>query len=206
MATGARSATYDYNAFGETIQSDGVAAVTNHFRFSTKYTDDESGLLYYDYRYYTPSTGRWLSRDLINEKGGVNLYAMLQNCPVNNFDPFGLSGLFKPDSVKAVRVLTEKEKVQTADTNPREILRYTTLPDGTTGYYYRKYVTKRTCFYRVFCKECCDGKDRGLDLEPKYLFSPEVNVDAPSCSGIEGLQWAWSRAGAICNAKIEYHE
>jgi RHS repeat-associated protein len=38
-------------------------AKLNPFRFSTKYDDDETDLLYYGYRYYNPSTGRWLSRD-----------------------------------------------------------------------------------------------------------------------------------------------
>jgi RHS repeat-associated protein len=79
MATGIKSATYDYNAFGETIQSDGVASVANHFRFSTKYTDDEAGLMYYGFRYYQPTTGRWLSRDPIEEKGGLNLYDFVSN-------------------------------------------------------------------------------------------------------------------------------
>ena len=91
MATGAKSATYDYNAFGETIQSDGVAATANHFRFSTKYTDDETGLLYYGFRFYQPTTGRWLSRDPIEEQGGVNLYGMGANNPINRIDPLGLS-------------------------------------------------------------------------------------------------------------------
>ena len=90
MATGTKSATYDYNAFGETIQSDGVASVTNHFRFSTKYTDDETGLLYYGFRFYQPTTGRWLSRDLIEERGGKNLYAFLGNNPIGQVDSVGL--------------------------------------------------------------------------------------------------------------------
>ncbi len=90
MATGVKSATYDYNAFGETIQSDGVASVANHFRFSTKYTDDETGLLYYGYRFYQPSTGRWPSRDPIEERGGKNLYAFIKNNPIAHFDALGL--------------------------------------------------------------------------------------------------------------------
>ncbi len=94
MATGIKSATYDYNAFGETIQSDGVAAVSNHFRFSTKYTDDETGQLYYGFRYYNPSTGRWLSRDPLEEEGGVNLYGFVGNDPVSNVDVLGLAGFF----------------------------------------------------------------------------------------------------------------
>ena len=43
-------------------------AKANPFRFSTKYQDDETDLLYYGYRYYNASTGRWASRDPMGEK------------------------------------------------------------------------------------------------------------------------------------------
>jgi RHS repeat-associated protein len=99
MATGTKSATYDYNALGETIQNEGVAALANPFRFSTKYTDDETGLLYYGYRYYQPSTGRWLSKDPIEEAGGVNLYGFLGNSAVHAVDRLGLD-LLAPSPVK----------------------------------------------------------------------------------------------------------
>ena len=92
MATGTKSATYDYNAFGETIQSDGVASVANHFRFSTKYQDDETGLNYYGYRFYDPRSGRFLGRDPIQENGGINLYAFVANNGISHFDPLGLIG------------------------------------------------------------------------------------------------------------------
>ena len=38
------------------------------FGFSTKYTDEETGLCYYGYRYYSPVMGRWVNRDSIGEK------------------------------------------------------------------------------------------------------------------------------------------
>jgi hypothetical protein len=41
-------------------------AKANPFRFSTKYQDDETDLLYYGHRYYGASAGRWLSYDPIN--------------------------------------------------------------------------------------------------------------------------------------------
>jgi len=66
-------------------------AKLNPFRFSTKYQDDETGLVYYGYRYYDPGTGRWLSRDPIGERGGLNLYAYVGNNPVNFYDPYGLA-------------------------------------------------------------------------------------------------------------------
>jgi hypothetical protein len=49
------------------------------------------GMLYYGYRYYSPELGRWLSRDPIGERGGINLYGMVGNNPVNWWDYLGLS-------------------------------------------------------------------------------------------------------------------
>jgi RHS repeat-associated protein len=62
---------------------------SNPFRFSTKYQDDETGLLYYGYRYYQPNTGRWLSRDPIGENGGENQYEFAMNDSVSYIDPDG---------------------------------------------------------------------------------------------------------------------
>jgi hypothetical protein len=39
--------------------------------------------------FYNPSTGRWLSRDPIAEKGGNNLYAFVRNSSVQHFDKDG---------------------------------------------------------------------------------------------------------------------
>lgn len=44
----------------------------------------------YGYRYYDPVTGRWPSRDPIEERGGVNLYGFVVNDGVNYFDIHGL--------------------------------------------------------------------------------------------------------------------
>jgi hypothetical protein len=39
---------------------------------------------------YHPGTGRWLSRDPIGESGGANLYAFVENDPINQRDLLGL--------------------------------------------------------------------------------------------------------------------
>lgn len=49
----------------------------------------ETGRRYYGFRHYDPMLGRWLSRDPIGERGGVNLYAMLCNRPTNELDKLG---------------------------------------------------------------------------------------------------------------------
>jgi len=48
------------------------------------------GVVEYGYRYYNAETGRWLNRDPIEEQGGLNLYAMVGNDPVNFVDYLGL--------------------------------------------------------------------------------------------------------------------
>jgi RHS repeat-associated protein len=83
-------ARYDYDAFGNRITNTGPEVELCPFGFSTKYRDEETGMLYYGFRYYNPETGRWLNRDPIGERGGINLYAFCSNDSVNRFDPFGL--------------------------------------------------------------------------------------------------------------------
>jgi RHS repeat-associated protein len=45
---------------GEVIRATGPMAKVNPFRFSTKYQDGETELLYYGYRYCAPGMGKWL--------------------------------------------------------------------------------------------------------------------------------------------------
>ena len=87
--TGEVVASYEYDAFGRTIDKSGPMADVFPFRFSTKYYDAETGLYYYGYRYYSPELGRWLTRDPIEEDGGDNLYAFCENNGVNKYDCLG---------------------------------------------------------------------------------------------------------------------
>jgi RHS repeat-associated protein len=105
-ANGATVANYEYGPFGEVIRATGPMAKANPFRFSTKYCDDESDLVYYGYRYYNPSTGRWLSRDPILEYAfeanfhpmtgfvdnaeDANEYLFVRNNSLSGYDVTGL--------------------------------------------------------------------------------------------------------------------
>ena len=53
----------------------------------------------YQYRYYDPLTGRWPSRDPIEEQGGINLYGFVRNNGVNRWDLLGRYSL-NPDATK----------------------------------------------------------------------------------------------------------
>jgi hypothetical protein len=48
-------------------------------------------LVYHGYRFYQPSFGRWLSRDPLQEEGGLNLYGFADNAPTYWTDPLGLA-------------------------------------------------------------------------------------------------------------------
>jgi RHS repeat-associated protein len=44
----------------------------------------------YGYRWYDPLTGRWPSRDAIEEQGGLNLYGFVSNNGINRMDVLGM--------------------------------------------------------------------------------------------------------------------
>ncbi len=89
------AAAYEYSPFGELLRAEGPYAQKNPFRFSSKFTDDESGFVYYGHRYYSPTLGRFLCPDPLQEEGGTNLYAFCGNDGVNKWD---FLGLYKPDA------------------------------------------------------------------------------------------------------------
>ncbi len=75
VSDGTEAARYIYGPFGETIGMIGQISPLNPFKFSTKYTDTETGLLYYGYRYYNTSLGRWISRDPLGERMFIQIHA-----------------------------------------------------------------------------------------------------------------------------------
>jgi RHS repeat-associated protein len=77
-----------YTPFGETVIS--IGTVENPFRFPGQYYDQETGLHYNWNRYYDPQTGRYLTPDPIGLEGEINLFAYVQNNPINLVDSRGL--------------------------------------------------------------------------------------------------------------------
>ncbi|WP_437755897.1 RHS repeat-associated core domain-containing protein [Sorangium sp. So ce1389] len=65
------------------------ASVAYALRFPGHYWDEETGLHYNRFRYYSPRLGRYLQSDPIGQGGGINLYAYTAN-PLVEVDVLGL--------------------------------------------------------------------------------------------------------------------
>ncbi len=86
------SARYEYGPFGEeehTARSGGAAVPVFN-----KCHDEETGLLHCGN--YAHHWGRWLSKDPIGERGGVNLYGFVGNNPALFVDILGRVGFSPP--------------------------------------------------------------------------------------------------------------
>ncbi len=68
---------------------------------SSKRNHAETEVCYYGFRYYDSETGRWPSRDPIEEWGGLNLYAMVGNDTVNWYDLLGLALAYEPNDYRS---------------------------------------------------------------------------------------------------------
>ncbi|MFR9535056.1 MAG: RHS repeat-associated core domain-containing protein [Rikenellaceae bacterium] len=67
---------YTYSPFGA-VTEDGDT--TSPIQWSSEFYDSELALIYYNYRSYNPADGRWINRDPIGIKGGLNLYGFVGN-------------------------------------------------------------------------------------------------------------------------------
>ena len=85
-STTPRATTYDYLSFG------GVAATGSKkspVQWSAEVYDEELTLGYYNYRHFNPQDGRWINRDPIGIKGGLNLYGFVGNRATSYIDVKG---------------------------------------------------------------------------------------------------------------------
>jgi hypothetical protein len=84
-----------------------------------------TGVTFYTYRWYDPQTGRWPSRDPIEEEGGINLYGFVGNDGINYVDLVGLSKLPGTVWMRCIRCKNGDTKGQ--------MTCWFEMPDGTVG-------------------------------------------------------------------------
>jgi RHS repeat-associated protein len=83
---------YAYSPFGTLFSVFGTSAIINPFRFSSEFTDDVLGLMYYNYRYYSAIEGRWTTFDPHKYENFI-CYQFCKNSPIESIDYLGLSSV-----------------------------------------------------------------------------------------------------------------
>lgn len=81
-------AQYDFDPFGRATKLSG--SFDADFQYAGYYMHAPSGLNLTMFRAYNPTQGRWLSRDPLEEAGGVNPYDYVGGNPISFADPLGL--------------------------------------------------------------------------------------------------------------------
>lgn len=92
-ADGTRVGGYEYDPFGRVIRANEAHPVAgwNEWQHSTKRKVQNANLLGYELRIFDAAIGRWLSRDPLEEDGGIAIRAFVRNAAVCSIDPLGLS-------------------------------------------------------------------------------------------------------------------
>lgn len=88
--TGSRLKSLNYSPRGQIYNSDGFFEAEFEFAGMQSFPFTSNGPLLTYHRLYHPGFGRWLSRDPIEEDGGINLYGYVGGDFVNLVDPLGL--------------------------------------------------------------------------------------------------------------------
>ncbi|MDL1890037.1 RHS repeat-associated core domain-containing protein, partial [Nitrospirales bacterium NOB] len=81
---------HEYDPWGKQLVKYETAGMAHPFRYSTKYSDGLFEKYYFGYRYDHYFLGRFITRDLIAELGGANLYVFVKNAPTQLIDADGL--------------------------------------------------------------------------------------------------------------------
>jgi len=147
------AARYEYNPYGQLIRKTGVLASQIPFRYSTKFSDEESDLTFFGKRMYSPFIGRWLNEDPSGIQGGINLYSFVANHSINSIDDDGC-----------------------AEHHPATMQLANSLPDGPGTDYLKKftvtvadphYYTSEHRAYNVAIREFFDNwcSKRGISAE-----------------------------------------
>jgi len=138
---------------------------------------------YYGYRYYDPKTGRWPSRDPIEERGGINLCVFAANNGVNGIDRLGLVCEEEPGSFVWVQEMSRVSKTLSFASS-------TALPNTAGGF--ATEFSSATVIWKGRAKVncCCEKRadteaagnitgEEHITLADDYLFTVPDSVPTP---------------------------
>jgi RHS repeat-associated protein len=88
-STGTLVGRYDYDPYGRRTTVSG-GSISPDFGFAGMYHHNRTSFNLTQYRAYSADFGRWISRDPLQELGGLNVYRYVAGNPMNWVDPLGL--------------------------------------------------------------------------------------------------------------------
>ena len=92
---------YEYTPYGEVYANSGSVALEGlAAAFTGKPWDAAAQMYYFPYRWYSPSSARWLTRDPLGMVDGPNVYGYVRNMPVQLIDPEGLLPIWALEIVR----------------------------------------------------------------------------------------------------------
>ncbi len=104
-STGAVQGSAMYDAYGTRTGTSSVSDEWGYGGQAGYQTDRTTRLVLCTHRFYDPTNGRWLTRDPISYRGGVNLYGYVGNNPGNEIDPSGEMMPLPPIIIKIILVI-----------------------------------------------------------------------------------------------------
>jgi len=184
---------YRFSAFGirSIMEDDWVAQSSSsynfEFGFQGQFEDAETGYYDYGFRYYMPDTGRWASRDPIEEEGGMNLYGFVGNGPIVRVDRYGLefkTGVFDINRYSVSDAKTAGTRAAVESTAYFEAQNPKHTPEGSS----LEKPGKTREFGGVICKYSCPTDDEefilvsGLAVGQVFsTISSSVTLSLPEC-------------------------
>ena len=95
-------AKYIFDPSGNIISAIGPLAEANLYRFASKELHVASGLISFLRRFYDPALQRWINRDPLQERAGVNLFRYSKNHPTGTVDPWGAMAVSSTIAISSV--------------------------------------------------------------------------------------------------------
>ena len=205
---------YTYSAFGlaslltPAFTPRTTTTLAWNFLFHGQFRDTETGWDNYGYRYYLPWLGRWPTRDLIWESGGLHIYTFVHNEATNYTDYMGLSS-FPGDGVGPPQIFDssddagknalndDKDRTRESD-DPAKRDKLEKETGGPQGYYGWEYCG-------LICKSCIKGKAYYASTGPRTDRSNTCNPDlAPCPSGWEKVGEHHSQPDSSTPSRVDH--
>jgi RHS repeat-associated protein len=152
-SSGTKLDTFEYSSWGNVTHSYGS---NNYLSSFTGKNYDGTGFIYFNARYYDPTTGRFLTED--PSRQGVNWYAYCENDPINKIDPDGNGPLLSEvkHAINAVADFMGLNQVGWPVSEGRVTSAYGVRTDATPSRHW------------------------GIDIAPRVPGSTGVRVNAPA--------------------------